>query len=40
MAKLPDDTTMAALNFAVDGPDGREVADVAREFLQEQGLVQ
>ena len=39
-AKLTDDATMAALNFAVDGPDGREVPDVAREFLQEQGLVQ
>jgi osmoprotectant transport system substrate-binding protein len=39
-AKLTEDETMAALNFAVDGPDGREVEDVAREFLQEQGLVQ
>jgi len=39
-AKLTEDDTMAALNFAVEGPDGREVEDVAREFLQQQGLVQ
>jgi osmoprotectant transport system substrate-binding protein len=39
-AKLTEDTTMAGLNFAVEGPDGREVVDVAREFLQGQGLVQ
>jgi osmoprotectant transport system substrate-binding protein len=31
---------MSALNWSVDGPDKREIPDVAREFLSEQGLVQ
>lgn len=38
-AKLPKNDTMAQLNYAVDGPSGREVKAVAREFLQQQGLV-
>ena len=37
---LADNETMAALNYAVDGPEAREVEDVAREFLEEQGLLQ
>jgi len=39
-AELDDPETMAALNWQVDGPDGREPADVARAFLQERGIVQ
>jgi osmoprotectant transport system substrate-binding protein len=31
---------MSGLNWQVDGPDKREVADVAREFLTAQGLIQ
>jgi osmoprotectant transport system substrate-binding protein len=31
---------MSGLNWQVDGPDKKEVADVARAFLQEQGLIQ
>lgn len=30
---------MSGLNWQVDGPDNREVPDVAREFLSAQGLV-
>jgi osmoprotectant transport system substrate-binding protein len=30
---------MSSLNWQVDGPDNREVPDVAREFLSAQGLV-
>jgi osmoprotectant transport system substrate-binding protein len=39
-AELQDPETMAGLNWQVDGPDGREPADVARAFLQERGIVQ
>lgn len=38
LAGTIDDTTMAALNLQVD-EGGEEPADVARAFLQEQGLV-
>jgi osmoprotectant transport system substrate-binding protein len=31
---------MSGLNWQVDGPDKREVADVAREFLAAQGLIE
>ncbi|MEN9933724.1 MAG: hypothetical protein RLZZ387_303 [Chloroflexota bacterium] len=31
---------MSGLNWQVDGPDKKEVADVAREFLTSQGLIQ
>lgn len=37
---LADNETMAALNYAVEGPEAREVEDVAREFLEERGLLQ
>ncbi len=38
LAPLLDDATMQRLNFEVDGKK-REPADVAKEFLQQQGLV-
>jgi osmoprotectant transport system substrate-binding protein len=31
---------MSGLNWQVDGPDKKEVADVAREFLTSEGLIQ
>lgn len=34
-----DDATMRALNFRVDGDEAAEPADVAREFLTEQGFI-
>lgn len=37
--KLADAKTMATLNYAVDGPDKKEPADVAKQFLTEQGLL-
>ncbi|HEY0739104.1 MAG TPA: glycine betaine ABC transporter substrate-binding protein [Herpetosiphonaceae bacterium] len=37
--KLADAKTMANLNYAVDGPDKKEPADVAKQFLTEQGLL-
>jgi osmoprotectant transport system substrate-binding protein len=37
--KLTDEV-MSGLNYAVDGPDKREPPEVAREFLQQEGLVQ
>ncbi|HEY0604330.1 MAG TPA: glycine betaine ABC transporter substrate-binding protein [Herpetosiphonaceae bacterium] len=37
--KLADAKTMANLNYAVDGPDKKEPADVAKQFLTEQGLI-
>jgi osmoprotectant transport system substrate-binding protein len=40
LAPLLTNETMAQLNFRVDGPDQQEPADVAREFLQQQGLIQ
>jgi osmoprotectant transport system substrate-binding protein len=40
LAPLLTDSAMQDLNYQVDGPDAREPADVAREFLAEQGLVQ
>jgi osmoprotectant transport system substrate-binding protein len=40
LAPLLTDSAMQDLNYQVDGPDAREPADVAREFLAAQGLVQ
>lgn len=40
LAPLLTDQVMADLNWMVDGPDGMEPADVARQFLTEQGLIQ
>jgi osmoprotectant transport system substrate-binding protein len=40
VSPLLDDQTMADLNWMVDGPDKMEPADVARQFLTEQGLLQ
>jgi osmoprotectant transport system substrate-binding protein len=37
--KLADAKTMANLNYAVDGPDKKEPAEVAKQFLTEQGLI-
>ncbi len=39
VAPLLTDEVMSALNYRVDGPDKEEPADVARSFLQEQGLI-
>ena len=39
-APLLTDDIMSALNWQVDGPEAKEPADVAREFLQEQGLIE
>jgi osmoprotectant transport system substrate-binding protein len=34
-----DETTMAKLNWQVDGPDKKDPPDVVKQFLTEQGLV-
>ena len=39
VAPLLTDDVMSGLNFQVDGPDKKEPADVARTFLEEQGLL-
>jgi osmoprotectant transport system substrate-binding protein len=39
LATLLTDEVMSALNWQVDGPDGEEPEDVARAFLEEQGLL-
>ncbi len=39
LAPLLDDTTMANLNWEVDGPDKKEPEEVAHEFLHEHGLI-
>ncbi len=39
LAPKLDDTTMAKLNWMVDGPDKREPAAVARQFLTDQGML-
>jgi osmoprotectant transport system substrate-binding protein len=39
VAPLLTDQVMSALNWQVDGPDKLEPADVARAFLEEQGLL-
>jgi osmoprotectant transport system substrate-binding protein len=39
IAPLLTDQVMSGLNWRVDGPDKREPDEVAREFLQEQGLL-
>jgi osmoprotectant transport system substrate-binding protein len=39
LAPLLTDEAMAALNWQVDGPDKLEPEEVARAFLQEQGLI-
>ena len=39
LAPLLTDDIMAGLNWKVDGPEKREFAVVAREFLQEKGLL-
>jgi osmoprotectant transport system substrate-binding protein len=39
LAPLLTDAVMSGLNYQVDGPDKREPADVARAFLQQQGLL-
>jgi osmoprotectant transport system substrate-binding protein len=38
LADLLDESTMADLNWMVDGPDKTEPADVARTFLADKGL--
>lgn len=39
VAPLLTDDVMAGLNYQVDGPDKKEPADVARAFLEQQGLL-
>lgn len=39
IAPLLTDQVMSALNWQVDGPEGQEPEDVARAFLEEQGLL-
>jgi len=39
LGPLLTDEAMQTLNYQVDGPDAREPADVAREFLQASGLL-
>jgi osmoprotectant transport system substrate-binding protein len=39
VAPLLTDQVMSALNWQVDGPDKKEPADVARAFLEDQGLL-
>ncbi len=39
LAPALDDATMATLNWMVDGPDKQEPADVARQFLTDQGML-
>jgi osmoprotectant transport system substrate-binding protein len=39
LAPLLVDEVMSGLNWQVDGPDKREPADVARDFLQQNGLL-
>lgn len=39
LAPLLTNDAMSALNWQVDGPEKREPADVAQEFLQENGLI-
>jgi osmoprotectant transport system substrate-binding protein len=39
LAPKLDDTTMAKLNWMVDGPDKQEPAAVAKQFLTDQGLL-
>ena len=39
LAPKLDDTTMANLNWMVDGPDKQEPAAVAKQFLTDQGLL-
>jgi osmoprotectant transport system substrate-binding protein len=38
-APLLTDDVMSGLNWQVDGPEGKEPADVARAFLADKGLV-
>lgn len=40
LAPLLTDDVMSGLNWQVDGPEGRESADVAREFLLENDLIE
>ncbi len=40
LAPLLTDQVMADLNWMVDGPDKMEPADVARQFLEENGMLQ
>jgi osmoprotectant transport system substrate-binding protein len=39
LAPKLDDTTMAKLNWMVDGPDKKEPAAVAKQFLTDQGML-
>ena len=39
-APLLTNEVMAGLNWQVDGPEKREIPDVARDFLKQQGLIQ
>jgi osmoprotectant transport system substrate-binding protein len=39
VAPLLTDREMSALNWRVDGPDKLEPEEVARAFLEEQGLI-
>ena len=40
VAPLLTDSVMSELNFRVDGPDKEDPADVARSFLEENGLLE
>ena len=40
VSPLLTDEVMQSLNWQVDGPDKRDPAEVARDFLKEKGLVQ
>ncbi len=39
LAPLLTNEVMSGLNWQVDGPDKKEIADVARAFLQQQGFI-
>ena len=39
LAPVLTDTVMSGLNWQVDGPDGLEPEEVARTFLEEQGMI-
>ncbi len=40
LAPLLTNDVMSGLNWQVDGPEKKEIADVARAFLQQQGIIQ
>ena len=39
LAPLLTNDIMSGLNWQVDGPEKKEIADVARAFLQQQGFI-